>query len=178
MAAAMQSTTLPTTTSRQSGKPNEPSDATLRTALWPERSAVDRRRRPSRGRHPRVWRWRIRRWSFPARPPAWPARAGRGSRLRTGTRAKRRTAAHHLGARPPHRWRTPAPQRQWPYQARARSVPDGAPTQIEIGPHKHQSKPDERHRQNCGTENDTRRGGCGGGHVSPRPLQLGAVARY
>src|SRR5215212_9311630 len=51
------------------------------------------------------------------------------------------------------------------------------PPQIESGPHKHQSKPDEGHRENCGTENDTR-GGSGGGHVSNRSPQFGAVARY
>jgi hypothetical protein len=52
------------------------------------------------------------------------------------------------------------------------------PPQIEIGPRKHQGKPDEWHRKNCGTENDTRGGRWGGGHVSTRPPQLGAVARY
>src|SRR5215213_3671864 len=52
------------------------------------------------------------------------------------------------------------------------------PQQIEIGPHKHQSKPEKGNREHCGTENETPGGRGGGGHVSNRSPQFGAVARY
>src|SRR5215211_5901775 len=42
------------------------------------------------------------------------------------------------------------------------------PQQVEIGPHKHQNKPEKGNREDCGTENDTPGGGMGGGHVSTR----------